>query len=71
MTAAEKKERRQLRHKLQGSVKTTTRFRLSATGKQMRTAARKITDVILSGKNPANIIESNGNEVNLERRLFR
>jgi hypothetical protein len=68
MTDLEKKERRQLRHKLQKAARrgTTLRFRAHATGKQMRSAAKAIANLVLSGKNSANVVSADGSEVKLE-----
>ena len=57
MTFEEKKERRKLRHELQRRVKLNhfrgSEMKLGATAKQMNAAARKVTDQIFAGKNPA------------------
>jgi hypothetical protein len=56
VTSEDKKERRVMRHKLQAAVKEKhfdTRFKAVATERQMKIAARKVADVLLSGKNPA------------------
>ena len=52
MTPQEKRERRQLRHQLQGEVRKnlTLEQRMCSTPKQLQQAARTISDKILNDK---------------------
>lgn len=58
MTASEKKERRELKHKLQrAALKHLSRdARMVMSAQQMRDASKKISAVLLSGKNPAECV---------------
>lgn len=58
MTKEEKRERRRLKHDLQrAALKHHFRqFKLYATEKQLRAAARQVADQVLAGKNPAEVV---------------
>lgn len=57
MTAAEKRERRQLKHDLQRKVAENhfRHWKLYATTGSLKAAAKTVADQILAGKNPAEV----------------
>jgi hypothetical protein len=60
MTRSEKKERRRVKHRLQleAMLHLSRDAKLVMSARQMRIAGRKISDVLLSGKNPAQIVRA-------------
>ena len=63
------KESRKLRHELHNAILKhglSTRFKAIATNRQMRSTAKRIADVILSGKDPRFVYGLDGKLVRLQ-----
>lgn len=58
MTAAEKRERRRVKHSLRAAVlaKHFHQFKLCATNNQLKQFSKQVADQILAGKNPQQVV---------------